>query len=105
MQFKGYSQNVGGATVMVQDGDEQYELPGYHDEVNHSPDGFQWGYRGSGPAQLAFAILAEAYTVEFAHEHYQSFKKHFVAQLDGDEDFLLSKGEMDEYFQRLKVAV
>ena len=21
--------------------------------VDHSPDGFQWGYNGSGPAQLA----------------------------------------------------
>lgn len=25
--------------------------------VRHSPDGFEWGYGGSGPAQLAFAIL------------------------------------------------
>jgi hypothetical protein len=24
---------------------------------NHSPDGFAWGYNGSGPAQLALAIL------------------------------------------------
>lgn len=24
---------------------------------NHSPDGFNWGYGGSGPAQLALAIL------------------------------------------------
>ena len=26
---------------------------------NHSPDGFEWGYCGSGPAQLALAILAD----------------------------------------------
>lgn len=25
---------------------------------NHSPTGFDWGYCGSGPAQLALAILA-----------------------------------------------
>lgn len=24
---------------------------------NHSPDGFAWGYGGSGPAQLALALL------------------------------------------------
>lgn len=24
---------------------------------NHSPDGFSWGYGGSGPAQLALALL------------------------------------------------
>ncbi len=27
--------------------------------VNHSPDGFSWGYRGSGPAQLALALLID----------------------------------------------
>jgi hypothetical protein len=26
---------------------------------NHSPTGFDWGYCGSGPAQLALAILAD----------------------------------------------
>ena len=28
------------------------------DLCNHSPTGFEWGYGGSGPAQLALAILA-----------------------------------------------
>lgn len=26
---------------------------------NHSPDGFQWGYGGSGPAQLALALCCD----------------------------------------------
>jgi hypothetical protein len=26
---------------------------------NHSPSGFEWGYGGSGPAQLALALLAD----------------------------------------------
>jgi hypothetical protein len=30
------------------------------DIVNHSPDGFNWGYKGSGPAQLSLALLADA---------------------------------------------
>ena len=29
------------------------------DLYNHSPTGFEWGYCGSGPAQLALAILAD----------------------------------------------
>ena len=29
-----------------------------HDLVNHSPEGFEWGYPGSGPSQLALAIRA-----------------------------------------------
>jgi hypothetical protein len=27
---------------------------------NHSPTGFEWGYAGSGPAQLALALLLDA---------------------------------------------
>jgi len=34
-------------------------LPLRLDIVNHSPTGFAWGYSGSGPAQLAVAILAD----------------------------------------------
>ena len=26
---------------------------------NHSPTGFEWGYGGSGPAELALALLAD----------------------------------------------
>lgn len=30
-----------------------------NDVRNHSPDGFQWGYGGSGPAQLALALCLD----------------------------------------------
>jgi hypothetical protein len=47
---------------------------------NHSPDGFNWGYGGSGPAQLALAILLD-YTGDpaLAERHYQAFKAAHVA--------------------------
>lgn len=32
-------------------------LPLCTEIANHSPTGFEWGYSGSGPAQLALAIL------------------------------------------------
>jgi hypothetical protein len=35
-------------------------LPPRLDLFNHSPAGFDWGYGGSGPAQLALAMLADA---------------------------------------------
>lgn len=35
-------------------------LPPRLDLWNHSPTGFEWGYGGSGPAQLALALLANA---------------------------------------------
>lgn len=28
--------------------------------AHHSPDGFEWGYGGSGPSDLALALLADA---------------------------------------------
>lgn len=47
---------------------------------NHSPDGFEWGYHGSGPAQLALAILLEETgNPQFALEHYQDFKRDVIA--------------------------
>jgi len=51
--------------------------------VNHSPSGFEWGYGGSGPAQLALALLLD-YTGDeaFALDHYQAFKTEVVSQLD-----------------------
>ncbi len=33
-------------------------LPPRNDLANHSPDGIGWGYAGSGPSQLALAVLA-----------------------------------------------
>lgn len=47
---------------------------------NHSPDGFNWGYSGSGPAQLALALLLDAVgDAELAARHYQDFKSAVVA--------------------------
>lgn len=38
-------------------------LPLRLDLANHSPSGFEWGYMGSGPAQLALALLADHYGI------------------------------------------
>jgi hypothetical protein len=40
-------------------GFKRYPLPIRLDLRNHSPTGFEWGYRGSGAAQLSLAILAD----------------------------------------------
>jgi len=59
---------------------------------NHSPDGFNWGYGGSGPAQLALAIMLEVYEKATALRKYQEFKWSEVAHWP-QEDF-----EKDIYF-------
>lgn len=51
--------------------------------ANHSPTGFEWGYGGSGPAQLALAILFDCYGPDVALNGYQSFKQEVVAKMPG----------------------
>lgn len=48
--------------------------------INHSPDGFNWGYGGSGPSQLALAVCLELYGLD-ATKVYQNFKWNHIASL------------------------
>jgi hypothetical protein len=65
---------------------------------NHSPDGFECGYGGSGPAQLALAILLDATKSEsLALAHYQAFKAEVVAGLPVDRDWDVTKGQVGEW--------
>lgn len=53
--------------------------------INHSPDGFAWGYAGSGPAQLALGILLGAGISKCRSlKYYQRFKSEFLVNLDRD---------------------
>lgn len=54
---------------------------------NHSPDGFNWGYSGSGPAQLGLAILLACLPREKALARYQDFKSKVIAALPMDRNF------------------
>ncbi len=49
--------------------------------ANHSPDGLEWGYNGSGPAQLALALVADVLGEDIALSVYQEFKRRVVANL------------------------
>jgi hypothetical protein len=51
---------------------------------NHSPDGFNWGYGGSGPAQLALAIMLR---LTGKAEGYQDFKFKVIAGLPQNTNF------------------
>ena len=49
---------------------------------NHSPDGFEWGYGGSGPAQLALALCLDVLDDKTrAMSVYQDFKFRVIARL------------------------
>jgi len=57
--------------------------------------GFEWGYEGSGPSQLALAILAEHAGAQAALQGYRSFVRQVIAELDGDE-WCLSGDDIDQ---------
>jgi uncharacterized protein DUF6166 len=59
-QYVGRRNPDGMCTVLVVDGKDRWPLPLRLDLANHSPTGFEWGYGGSGPAQLSLALLADA---------------------------------------------
>lgn len=71
--------------VVAEDGGQRYRLPLYLEIRNHSPTGFEWGYGGSGPAQLALALVADAFGVSYAVPSvYQVLKARIVANLPAD---------------------
>ncbi len=58
-------------------------LPGPSQKIwNHSPDGFNWGYGGSGPAQLALAVCFKlTKDRDKAVSLHQQFKRDIIAVL------------------------
>jgi hypothetical protein len=84
-EYSGFRMHKGDALVSVAgDGPRARRLsPKKSQRIrNHSPTGFEWGYEGSGPAQLALAILLDfsGDDAELAQHFYQDFKRHFVAR-------------------------
>jgi len=69
-------------------------LPLCLDVRNHSQTGFSWGYLGSGPAQLALAICVDAVGRERALDVYQGFKLRLIAQLPGDQPWMLTEHDV-----------
>jgi hypothetical protein len=53
---------------------------------NHSPDGFSWGYTGSGPMQLGLAIMLELFP-EDAVKMYRDFTINVIAHIPQGNDF------------------
>lgn len=88
--LKIYRANVDSTMAYVVTDSGEYNLDPRHHYCKHSPDGFAWGYGGSGPAQLAFAILADHLDDnEQAESMYQQFKWAVIAAAPRDEPFYL----------------
>jgi hypothetical protein len=83
---------------------EGHPLDPRNDLFNHSPNGFAWGYAGSGPAQLALALLADYYrrrgmpdrtADQLAVKHHQFFKSAVIVHLERDEPWALTLADID----------
>lgn len=74
--------------------------------VNHSPDGFSWGYLGSGPAQLALGILLVHLNgdKERALSLYHDFKFRVIAKLPMDEDFTLTDEQVETAISEIDIT-
>jgi hypothetical protein len=83
-----------------------YPLPAKKSQeiINHSPDGFAWGYGGSGPAQLALALLVHYAGRSVAVELHQAFKWKVIAQLP-QTDFAMQPDVIEEFLVEHKQGV
>ena len=103
MHYQGFRDDNGDTRVSVFRGVRERPLDARLDLRAHSPTGLNWGYGGSGPAQLSLALLADFFGScgigdAVALALYQLFKFRCIATITGD-DWLL-----DEETVRLELS-
>jgi hypothetical protein len=84
--------------------------------VRHSPTGFEWGYSGSGPADLALSIVCHALDLRgdgrwasrlvrsdgrglFIEPPYQRFKEEQIASLDRREPWSIDATDVLDWLE------
>lgn len=93
-------------TVDRGDGREPQTLPPRLDLSNHSPTGYAWGYEGSGPAQLALAILCcELGDDAQAVRLHQRFKRDVIAPLDPKAGWKITSDDVSGWILALEISL
>jgi hypothetical protein len=88
------SDGVARVKIVLPDGTLR-RLPLRLDLFNHSPTGFEWAYAGSGPAQLALALLADAMHNDLAAKAlHQAFKFKVVGRLPRDQHWEMTDDDV-----------
>jgi hypothetical protein len=93
--YFGYRKDNGDAVVRRKRAGRSPRLPWRLDLSNHSPTGLEWGYGGSGPAQLSLAILADALDDDArALKLHQKFKWKVIGRLSQAAPWQLSLAQV-----------
>ncbi len=100
--YSGKKQEIGNCEVYVKVQDSKVKLKHI---IKHSLDGFQWGYMGSGPADLALSIITDFCErshfgdKDFPKRVYQDFKKDFL--IDMGEELNITSEDISEWLKLL----
>lgn len=89
---------IGAQRIKVLTGDKEYNLPHI---VRHSPDGFNWGYGGSGAADTALSILTDFLgDQDQAEKFHQDFKWTFIANIKKEDDLMIQGTKIRYWIER-----
>lgn len=69
--------------------------------VHHSPTGLEWGYAGSGPADLARSLLADFLGFDPHPVVYQQFKWLIIARLPSEASWTLDPAKLREVLRMI----
>ena len=104
--YIGYRDAGGTAHAVIETRDgKRFRLPLRLDLENKSPTGPEWGYAGSGPAQLALALVAHATgDNQLALRTYQAFKRRVVAGLPRDLEWRMTDDQIEAVVHQIVQA-
>jgi hypothetical protein len=100
-RLDGHGHPVAMSVKVHEQGKESHLLDPRHDIRLHSEE-FNWGYGGSGPAQLALALAADVLKDdEAAQDVYQRLKSKVVGRL-AEDGWAITEEELQEAIRRIQ---
>ena len=87
-----------------EEGAEPSLLEATEEATQHSPDGFSWGYSGSGPTALAHSILTDHLGKLPPSNLTVSFRDKFLSPLDQEGEFEITEAEIKAFREGKGVA-
>ena len=107
--YYGKKEKMGPCQVLIQEEHSNGTLTQHTLEhiKRHSIDGFQWGYGGSGPSDLALSILTDyckrfnIEDTEIPNKFYQRFKDNFLS--NSKESLAITSIQIKEWLENVQI--